>query len=179
MSEEDLVWTTYDLKGDFEAYLPTYQDTFKELADLFTDWYNIEEVFDAGCGYGASTLALGRILSKSQIWTVSIGDEPLEEVRREMDKRLHFEPSKIMDFLRKTSKTFGLVFFGRVPFSGITTESEYRILYSRVKRGGYVLMLGDRTLKDDVMDNTGFEKLDFPKGTIAQAYMDNGLWIKR
>lgn len=175
---QDLEGTTFDLRSDFDGYLPTYQDTFQELTESYPDWLNIGEIFDGGCGFGASTLALGRALPRSRIWAVSTEDEPLNEVKEELGNRLHFEHRKIVDFLRHTSKKFGLVSLCRVPFSGISTENDYRTLYSRVADGGYVVMLGDSRLDGTLMSHAGFNRLAVPKGSIAASYTNSGIWTK-
>lgn len=73
MPYEYFVRTTFDLRGDFYDYIPTYQETVENLVNSFPGWKNVKEIFDGGCGYGASTLVIGSALPKSQIWAVSTG----------------------------------------------------------------------------------------------------------
>src|SRR3989338_5188753 len=136
---------------------------------------SIRSIFDGGCGYGASTLSLAKLFSESEIWAVSKFQEPVPEVRKHLGERLHFSPKKIKDFLRENEQTYDVVFFGKIPSTGLTTTEDYDLLASRVNPNGYVMGYVPVNLYDREMSGN-FRELQLPPEASAHNFIT--VWQK-
>lgn len=122
------------------------------------------QVLDAGCGFGATTLALGRTLpQKVKIWGNSVDDTPVDSVRSELANRLEVVNGYLMDLLRQTSEKFNLVYLAEVGYTELDTGNDCKVLYDRVEDYGYVIAQGDTRLSLKHMDEY-FQKIEVPKG---------------
>lgn len=138
----------------FRNWLETYEETILPLiVDRYIPRTQIRKIFDGGCGLGASTLGVGRVFPQSEIWACSLGDEPLPQVREELDGRLHFEKSSIVEFLSRSPERFDLIVLAGVPYHGIeATPKHCRLLIEKVSPGGFFL-----AMRDTIIDVTSLQ----------------------
>ncbi len=167
---------TFDLLRDYYDWLPEYQQTLKELFEVLR-LNHPHDIFDAGCGLGASTLAIGRVFPASHIYAVTLNDRPEPEVIEELKPRLIFEKKNIIDGLKNSKKKFDLFLLARVPRHGINTKKDYEILAGSLNTHGYVLTIGDCSLDNLYLGQFGFSMVDISADTRASA-LKSQLWQK-
>ena len=153
-------------------YPPLLSDAVHRLG---IDPDSIRSIFDGGCGYGASTVSLAKLFNESEIWAVSKLQGPTPEVRKRLGERLHFSPKKIIDFLRENEQTYDVVFFGKIPSTGLTTKEDYDLLASRVNPNGYVMGYVPVNLYDREMSDH-FRELQLPPEALSHNFIS--VWQK-
>lgn len=173
MDEEKYVHDDPSEYIDGLVFYPVFlSDTVNRLG---IDPDSIRSIFDGGCGYGASTMSLAELFSESEIWAVSKFQEPVSEVRKRLGERLHFSPMTIKDFLRENDQAYDVVFFGKIPSTGLTTKEDYDLLASRVNPNGYVMGYNPVNLYDREMSGH-FRELQLPPEASAHNFIS--VWQK-
>lgn len=172
----EFLLTSQDNPDTFNQDEPEYERFFKELCEeLKVSPGSLRDVLDLGCGFGASTLALGRVFKSAHIDGVSVGDFPRADVIKELGRRLTVIPGNMRNFLKENSKKYDLISIAHIDRTGLEEVEDYGRMADGLKDRGMVITQGILTKLDEGLMGRFFNRIQIVR-SIGDAPM---VWMKK